>query len=279
MSRLSGIKRDEFGRIPSIWTKEKVILEATKYSCKKDFRLKSNSAYQYAVKHKFINEINIHTNKRHRVTDWDVFCSVKKSNSIFEFRTLYSKEYYAYTKRKKRYHHSLTSHMPRSKTERYWDHEKTYQEAKKYKYKSDFSRNSSGAYDYAMKNGILKDVTSHMDSLTSDFNVVYIWTAKKKGSYRVIKVGVTSKRLGLTRIFFVARKSGFSPAEVVTVDCSDALSIERKLLSMGEPANLDGFSGSSEFVKVNDNQYEKIIEEVSKWSREANLGSKLERED
>lgn len=252
-------ERDENGRIPQLWTVEKAIAESRKYKTRKDFRSGSNSAYQYLVRHKKLDSICL-DGKRNRLSDWDIICSIRFCNSWREFRELRPKEYSAFHKRKDRFHADVYANLGVSKTALRWTKEEVLKEALNYKTRSEFSSKSSGAYDSAQKLGILNEACSHMKSLTSDFDCVYVWTAKKTKHKRVVKVGVTSVRLGLTRINFVEKKSGFKATEIVMCECDEATIVEIELKGIGKKYDVGVFSGSTEFLEVSNFEYKKILE-------------------
>lgn len=262
MGKLKNIQRDHLGRIPQIWDRESALEESKKYKSKKEFRTKSNSAYQYLVRHKMIDQVML-PGKRHRLDNWEIFCSLKKSNSWAEFRNEFPKEYTAFHKRKSFIPESAYSHLGISKTAKRWTKEAIKKEANKYNHKSHFSSLSAGAYDAALNKNIIDEVCAHMEPLQSDFNCVYMWVAKQEKNRTLVKFGVTSKRLGNTRINFVERKSGYKAISVVMVDCKNALSVERSLKSIGHSAGLSDFSGSTEFYWLDDdqlNEAKKVIE-------------------
>lgn len=263
MGRLKNIKRDALGRIPQKWDCESALEESKKYNSKKEFRTKSNPAYQYLVKHKMLNRVML-PGKRHRLDTWEIFCSLKKSASWTEFREMFPKEYTAFHKRKSTIHETAFLHLGMSKTSKRWTKEAIKEEAKKYNHKSDFIRLSSGAYTAALNQKIIDEVCEHMISLQSDFDCVYMWVAKNEKHRSLVKFGVTSKRLGNTRINFVESKSGYKAISLTIADCSNALSVEKELKSIGVNAGLTGFSGSTEFYWLDKNQIneaKRIIED------------------
>lgn len=262
MGNLKNIKRDSLGRIPQKWCRESALEEAKKYSSKKDFRTKSNSAYQYLVRHKMIDQVML-PGKRHRLDTWEILCSLKKSNDWLDFRERFPKEYTAFHKRKSTIPDSAFSHLGTSKTAKRWTKEAIKKEAKKYDCRSDFGKFAAGAYDAAFKQKIIDEVCAHMVPLQSDFNRVYMWVAKQEKHRSLVKFGVTSKRLGKTRINFVESKSGYKAVSVTIADCNNALSVEKALKSIGRNAGLTGFSGATEFYWLDENQIneaERIIE-------------------
>lgn len=261
MANLKGIHRDKNGRIPQVWTVELAVEESKKYNTKKDFRLMANSAYQYLVRHKSIDLVCL-PGKRHRLNIKDIFCALKKSKSWSEFRLKHPKEYTAFCKRRHSIPESEYSHLGISKTAKRWTENAIRSEAKKYYHKSHFCKGSPGAYDAAIKYGILRSVCSHMKPLQSDFNCVYMWVAKRSCRKTLVKFGVTSKRLGFTRINFVEKKSGYKAIEVFFSERSDSLDVEATLKAIGTNAGLSGFSGASEFFWLTDPELKKAKEVI-----------------
>ena len=254
-------ERDSAGRIPQIWSLESAISEARKYENRKDFRLNQNSAYQYLVRHGAIGLIPT-SGKRHRLDTWEIFCSLKKCKTWSQFRSEYPKEYTAFHKRNSIIHVSAYSHLGFSKTAKRWDLDAIKAESKKYTCRSDFAKKSSGAYDAALNMNAINDVCSHMERNTSDFDCIYMWEAKKFSGRTLVKFGVTSERLGFSRLKFVENKSGFKAISCIFKRSNNALFLEKKLQSIGESAGLSGFSGSSEFFWLNDEQLKIAIEVI-----------------
>lgn len=264
-------ERDERGRIPQIWDLESAKQEAKKYLTRKDFRISSNSAYQFLVRNNALGSIDLPIAKHHRFPEFEIFCALKKSTSWEFFRTNYRKEYFSFCKRRKAIDPSAYSHLGLSKTCFRWSEEEISKEAKKYKHKSDFIRGSSGAYDAAIKSGLLRKVCKHMVPLNSEFNCIYMWTAKKNNSNRLIKVGVTSKRLGNRRIKFVEKKSGFLSTELIIAESINATKLESNFLSIGVKAEMPRFSGSTEFIWVNEDQYQRIKKEIENEAKNSRM--------
>lgn len=253
----AGRDRDERGRYPQIWTVEKALQESKRFETRKEFRIKEPSAYAYLVKKKasYLLSFNYEL-KRHSLSDWDVLCALKSSKSRSEFRSKRPREYSAYCKRDHLKRLGADSHLPKSKTSKKWNHQNVKILAKRYKSISVFAKENSGAYSYAYENGIVKDISMHMDRPKSNFNVCYMWIADVIDERFIVKVGVTSKRLGMRRIKYVSLKSGYTPLESWSKETNNALKIESKLKGLGVSAKLGGFSGSSEFFIYTKNELE-----------------------
>lgn len=263
---LAGRERDEKGRIPKYWTPEKAISESKKYKTRKSFALNCQGGYQYLVRKKLLHLISFEVEvKRHFIPDFEVICAIKSCKTRTEMSERFSGEYSAVFRRKylKEIYHE---HFGRGKTSKYWNHKRVRDEALKYSTKGEFSKKSSGAYEYAINNGILDDVCAHMEVILSDYNCVYIWKVSGRNIY---KVGVTSERLGEERIYSVSRKSGL-PAEGIIISKSGrALEAEKELMKIGLSANFHGFNGSSEFRVFSDNDYKKAYRILYEYSDRA----------
>lgn len=264
-------ERDERGRIPQIWDLESAKEEAKKYKTRKEFRVFSNSAYQFLARNNSLSDIDLPITKHHRFPEFEIFCALKKSKSWEFFRNNYKKEYYSFCRRRNIIDSSAYSHMGISKTSFRWSEEEILKEAKKYKHKSEFSKEASGAYDAAIKLGVLREACKHMVPLNSEFNCIYVWTAKNNNSNRLIKVGVTSKRLGNRRIKFVEKKSGFSATEIIIADSINPTKLESRLISMGVKEEMPCFSGSTEFIWVNESQYQRIKKEIENEAKNSRM--------
>lgn len=273
---LAGRERDEKGRIPQIWTTEKAILESKKYNTRKEFRKESRSAYQYLVRKKCTHLLNFEKEvKRHRVSDFDVICAIKSCSTRKEMSERFPGEHSAASKRT-HINKIYNDHFGRGKTSRYWNKRRVLECARRFETRSDFALFESGAYDHAHANGYIEEACSHMERKLSEYDVAYFWVSggKKEDGSRLVKVGVTSKRLGLTRIYQVARKHFLTPLEIFTFESKEALSIEKEMKKFGDSAGFSGVDGSSEFYYMSNEEIANI-KGMKQWkSREVTLGSK-----
>ncbi len=137
-------------------------------------------------------------------------------------------------------------------------------EALKYNYRIDFQRLGYPLYRSAMRQGLLDEVCIHMEShprRSSDNDSVYIWEVVDENHPNTYKIGITSQRLGDHRIKEVSDRSGLNNKIIIHSDVTDntARELEDKLLLFGEPANLSGFGGSTEFRVINKKELIKMI--------------------
>ncbi len=123
------------------------------------------------------------------------------------------------------------------------------EEAAKWKTRNEF-QDGSNLYHVAARRGTLDQVCKHMGKgKNSDNDAVYIWelVGKTHNKKKLYKIGVTSKRLGKTRIHKNAKamKQEYSINALVSIDGS-ARTIERELLKIGEDPGFIGFNGATE---------------------------------
>ena len=87
-----------------------------------------------------------------------------------------------------------------------WNYDLVLIESKKYKTKSEFQKKNKGAYNYALKNGILDEVCSHMKIMKNFWSIDEIFEISKQydslvnlrkgneGVYRkAVKLGISKK--------------------------------------------------------------------------------------
>ena len=78
----------------------------------------------------------------------------------------------------------------------------------------------------------------------SDNDIIYVW----KNQHNEYKIGITSKKSGTKRIETVAQAGKMEATMIYYVEVNDALSVEKALLSYGEPITRKvKFDGHTEF--------------------------------
>lgn len=204
--------------------------------------------------------------KRHFVDDEELIELIKSYSTYSEFRN--SKEYTIAMKRG--LHDYAISIFGYGKTTKRWDEKSCIDEAKKFSTRSEFCKNSSGAYDAALGFGILGECCNHMKRPICDADVCYIWGRQEGGSF-ICKAGITSSRLGLSRIEYVSRKSGITPEFAWYFISDKARDMEKKILELGEIANLNDVSGWTEFRILSKIDIENV-KGMAKWNSVAMNG-------
>lgn len=149
------------------WTKEAITLEAKKYTYRKEFCNKSESAYNAARKLKIMDEVCQHMEWRGpiEITKKMVLTKAKE----FERRVDFANNAQMYYKRAMdgKYLDEACKHMLSfkesiSQTNTKWTEKTLANEALKYKNKADFRKKSSGAYSAACDLKIIKKICKHM---------------------------------------------------------------------------------------------------------------------
>jgi hypothetical protein len=89
---------------------------------------------------------------------------------------------------------------------------------------------------------------------------IYVWalTGIYNGGYKVYKIGITKRSRGVKRIISVAVDLGVAPDIVRLKPVSNALALEKHLLSFGRPVGITGFSGSSELRALSADELHRI---------------------
>ena len=140
------------------WTYERCYKEAKKYKCKVDFQRGKRGAYKAALREGWLKDYTwMKTPPSHNKKWTYETCleEAKKYTSLNEFRENASKaitlaikmgwiDEYKWLERK-------------IKPNGYWNYEHCYEEAKKYKTRTEFEKNSSSCYNISLKNGWLDD--------------------------------------------------------------------------------------------------------------------------
>jgi hypothetical protein len=132
--------------------KESILKEISKYKTLNDFRKKSPGAFKSARKKGWLRELTSNLEKRFIWTEEKVLELAKDYSEYSEFyknhriacEVGHENGWINLNKRKK------------------WDYESVKQEASKYEKRNDFCVNSPSAYQYALKNNLLDDITKHM---------------------------------------------------------------------------------------------------------------------
>jgi len=160
-----------------IWNYENCKSVALKYNNRTDFKNNNRSAYNYAYKNKFLNDICSHmilTNRKPRNYWTKEQChheSLKyKTKSEFknENKSAYKKALL------NNWLDEICSHMkPLKKPNGYWTKERCQKEALKYKTKSEFYNNNNSAYSKALNNKWLDDICTHMKQINNSKRCIY----------------------------------------------------------------------------------------------------------
>lgn len=153
----------------------------------------------------------------------------------------------------------LCSHMPPPKTRGVWSFCKLLKVAGDHSTMVEFMRAHSGGYDYAQKIGAIDIISSRMQRRISDYDAIYIW-GFWRAEQLICKFGVTSQRLGSTRIDYVSKRGGLPVHFYILAKSKNAHQWEALVKEIGGAANLGKFSGSTEFRKITNQELTRAYE-------------------
>ncbi len=208
----------------TIWTLEMLETEALKYDTRAEFREHSNKAYQTASRRKLLGTVCSHMETvGYQITNEEI----KKEALSYTTRWEYQKNSRTYSlARTRNIMEEACSHMDNLLTT--WDEDNLRIEALKYEYRNEFQTKNESAYRRARHLGIIDDVCSHMDRdpRLGGNNCLYVWQIEDTNIY---KIGITSMKLGYSRIESVANKHNVKPVITAYVKVDDAKKIENEL--------------------------------------------------
>ena len=158
----------KYGDEKRIWDYDSCLLEAKKYATKTEFQRNSAGAYNVARKNNWMRDYiwfadgrKAFGEKRRKWNYENCFQEALKYKSKRQFQENCSSAYTAAQKNGwlKDYTWFVSGHLLLAETQRKWNKETCFAEAKKYTVRAHFKKNSSGAYNAARKNGWLDDYT------------------------------------------------------------------------------------------------------------------------
>lgn len=243
--------------------KENLLREAKKYKTKSEMKAKSNVAYISMYK-LGLSDILFPTGKKSNGY-WTIarcFDAAKLYMDISDFSTGDHKT--AYTKLcRENLIMQATSHMKRVKvSNNHWTKENCLIEAGKYKTRNEFRIFSNGAYDKALKNGWINEITSHMKSGYQSSDCVYVW--KVKGFNETYKIGLTKETIVHNRMEFVAKSNSIEIESYAYFNiASNAYHSEQVALSLGVRSNEFSGDGYTEFRVLSELEYKNLIDFLS----------------
>ena len=146
------------------WTLESIRQDARKYETKTEWRNRSGGAYQAAKRLGVIEEVCSHMTVLNPKGRWArkeaILCEARKYTSRSQWQSESSGSYEA--AKKKGIFEEAAQHMRRPEIVVKWDSESIRNDALKFSSKTQWARQSPGAYEAAKKRQIFEEVTSHM---------------------------------------------------------------------------------------------------------------------
>jgi len=235
------------------WTEDAIRTEAAKYDSKVAFYRGTRGAYRVAYKRGLLDEL-FGENLHQHWTEEAIRAEAAKYDSKVAFQRGSGGAYQTALSRFPGLIDELFGENVR------WTEEKIRTEAPKYDSKIAFQRGSGSAYKAARKRfpGLLDELFNNHYRYT-DADVFYIWKVKGKP---VVKIGITSKRVGIQRINICAINNKVEIEELHLFETEHSKTIE-KLLHQSYRHIPKGFSdGKTEFRTVTPNSYKKMIETI-----------------
>ena len=158
------------------WTEKEVRKEAQRFSKLSEFRAKSNGAFKAAKRLGIYEEIISHMERKNRKNrDFWNFENIQKEAKNYKTK----KEFY--TNAKSAYQaarclgilsevcsHMKDSSLVRSQAQIKWTNKKIFKKAKKYKTKKEFRKGESPAYQAAIRNSCLEEISIFFNGIKVD---------------------------------------------------------------------------------------------------------------
>ncbi|WP_411992106.1 hypothetical protein [Agarivorans sp. DSG3-1] len=246
-----------------LWTLEMCIEDAKLYQYKGQWQ-RNSSAYKAALRNNWLEKCCKHMTPAPPTIKYSKGYLKKtalKYKRIVDWQRNDNNTYAAALRRG--FKSECTKHMePAFK----WTKELCLQDALLYEYRTEWKNAPGNAYGVAYKNGWQDDCVKHMKSgQGTDNDSLYIWQAL--GFYDeyelpVYKIGVTSHRLGVTRISSVADRNGLEYEIVRFLKVKKGVRasvIEVDLLKFGQQFNIGDFNGSQEFRSLSEYELESVL--------------------
>lgn len=180
------------------WTRETAQIEALKYNTRGKFYSGNLSAYRFANRHGFLDDMCSHMEAVFTYwTEESILVESLKYQTRVDFQKKSSKAYNAALRQGLM--EKVCSHMPINMT--YWTQESLHSEALKYKTRKEFEIGSCSAYSTAQKRGLLDLICGHM------IDVLRYWTnddihaeaLKRTTRMEFIRSSKTAYAIALTR--------------------------------------------------------------------------------
>lgn len=246
------------------WTEEKVRAEAAKYATKQAFRKGSRSAHCSALKLGIADDLGFSPAYRNK-TDAELLAEASKYARWSDFENTNPKDAHTAASR------GLLKDFKFPKAPRFLDDYELFEEAAKYKTRADFARNDQAAYQKARQRGLMDQMFSTYRQGRGDFDSLYVVLAKGVffNGAQVYKIGVSSARLGHTRLQTLKSASGLEFEVITFVRMKDgvlATQLEKRLHLIGDDPKLISFAGCTEFRALTPEQLAVVLDQISLYS-------------
>lgn len=189
---------------PIYWTFEKCQFEALKFKKRIDFYKNSSNAYGACVRNGWLNDVCGHMGPSHscqfKWTIEEIRLIALKYNYRKEFQNGNKNEYSA--ARYNGWLDEICQHMQYKKLpNKYWhSFENCKAEALKYKYRSDFIKNSQHTYNVSLKYGWIDDICKHMIVVGNRYSrCIYSYEFPDNHVYVGLTYNIEAREMGRNR--------------------------------------------------------------------------------
>ena len=196
---LNRAKTGSIGKIAKDkWTKTACYQEALKYHSRGEFAECNGSAYEAARRNGWLDDYVWFEVQQKPAGYWEDYDKCYKAASVCRTKTEFIQQFnraYVVAKQNDWLKSFTWFNTKRAAHNKKWYHDSVIEEAKKYKTKTDFARDSHGAYKVAVKNKWLNECTWFNDTRALLINSLQkSWAKRKKWTYDVCKrVSVEAK--------------------------------------------------------------------------------------
>jgi hypothetical protein len=169
-----------------IYTKEEVAHSASKYLTIRDWRANEETAYNKALKMKWLDEVTSHMTRLIKTSGHWTKEVVIQSATQFKSQTAWKKEYGgAWSKAVKMgWIEDACAHMDfldesKIKPQGHWTKDRVLESAKKYKTQAEWNKAETSAVGVASKKGWIKEATAHMSPSRPNRMANGYWTKER----------------------------------------------------------------------------------------------------
>ena len=243
------------------WTLERCMEDAIRFNRPADWKKGSPSGYAMAQRKGWLAQCKAHMTDGRKPNGYWSLSKCKEEALKYESRSDWQREsvrsyataqYYGYLP-------ECTAHMELKIDHGKWDEDSVLKSASSFKTKTEWRRSEGGAYNAAKVLGIYEQATAHMARGygATDNDDVYLW---RDGSTEIHKVGVTSSRVGESRIAICRRHNDMDPRIVFMLKVADARAVESQLLELGTDPQLDSsIDGYTEFRELTNDDLREAV--------------------
>ena len=169
-----------------VYTKEEVALSAAKYSTFKAWRANEQTAYNKALKMKWLDEVTSHMTRLKEISGFWTKDAVILSAKEFKTQTAWKKVHGGAWRKAVHMHwiHEVCAHMDfmdesKIKSQGYWNKDRVLESARKYKTQAEWNKAETSAVRVASKKGWIGEATAHMSPSRPNRMANGYWTKER----------------------------------------------------------------------------------------------------